>query len=587
MKLNKTLYTLAAVALTFSATSCKDFLDTMPDTRVELNTVEKARMLLVDSYPAVNPALVGEFTSDNIEDNNTQDASGNRFNLSYYGREDDEIFAFEQVLSASDNDTPSGLWSGYYGAIAGANATLDALEKLEQRIANGETLDDAAKIPAIRGEALLIRAFSHYMLANIFCEQYRGPELSKALLGLHYITKPETTVKPHYKRADLAATYDMIRKDLEEGLPLIDNAIYSIPKYHFNKAAAHSFAARFYLTTREYKKVVEHCNTAFGGEGVDASAYMSDFWAHPGDFFYASDMGLYAQGMDKARNFMLIPTYSVAIRHLSGSHRYSCTRDAKRATVQGPGPTWQNFKYRNSQTNETFSMHPAFNGLCGVNGKAQYGTIFYGNLNEQFEITNKVAQTGYAHCTRAEFTGEETLLMRAEAKLFLGDKNGAIADLNIWEKARRNTPNVAGNEDKFDDLTEAQIIKFYVTRDPGYGIVKPIHIDEVYPCDYSVSDDMLPILQCIQHFRRIEFVHTGVRFFDLKRYGIEWSHKIGAENRIETMSLFDPRRAIQIPSEIQAAGHQPNPVAYDRAMQESFSAVSYKPAQGNDSENMN
>lgn len=98
---------------------------------------------------------------------------------------------------------------------------------------------------------------------------------------------------------------------------------------------------------------------------------------------------------------------------------------------------------------------------------------------------------------------------------------------------------------------------------------------------------MLPVLQCIQHFRRIEFVHMGVRFFDLKRYGIEWSHKIGAANRIETMSLFDPRRAIQIPSEVQAAGHQPNPVAFDRALQESFSSVSYKPAQGNNSESMN
>ena len=558
MRLNKILYTCAALAAVVSLSSCKDFLDTMPDTRVELTSVEKARMLLVDSYPAYNPTVVGELTSDNMEDNNTADSKGTRFNLKPYDRADDELFAFEQVMSNSSSDYPSGLWNGYYGSIAGANAALECLDKLQERVKAGETVEDANLIPAVRAEALMIRAYSNFMLANIFCMPYRGPELSKAEQGLPYPIKPETTVKPHYDRLNLAELYDRIQADIDEALPLIDNSIYTVPKYHFNQQAAYAFAARFYLWKRDYKKVLEYCNRAFGGEGANVEQYMSDIWANAGDFYYISDFGLYYLGTDKLRNFLITATYSQAWRHYVGGLRYAVNRDAKRSTIQGPGPTWDGFSFRNSQTGETFSMHPAFNGTCGLNGKSQYGSYFAGNACEQFEYTNKIAGIGYTHVTRGELTGEETLLMRAEAKLFLGDKAGAIADLAIWEKARRDCPGAVGHEDTFKELTEAVINRFYIDRDPGFGIAKPIHIDEVYPCDYALTADMMGVMQCIQHFRRIESVHTGMRFFDLKRLGIEWSHKIGPENRIETMTLFDPRRAIQIPNEVVAAGFEPN-----------------------------
>lgn len=569
---------IAAGALALSTSSCKDFLDTMPDSRVELNSVEKARMLLIDAYPSYNPMVVGEFTSDNMEDNNTQDSNGVRFNLPSYDRTDDEVFAFEDVKSGTGSDTPSGLWQGYYGTIANANAALECLDGLQARVDAGETIEDADKIPAVRAEALMLRAYGHFMLVNIFCEAYRGPELSKNIQGIPYPTKPETTVKPHYDRLDLATVYELIEKDIDEALPMISNSIYTVPKYHFNLQAAYAFAARFYLWKRDYKKVLEYCNRAFGGEGADVSQYMSDIWANASDFYYISDFGLYYTGTDKARNLLIVPTYSQGWRRYIDGRRYGVTRQARRATIQGPGPTWEQFQFRNSKTGEKFSMHPAFNGTCGINGESQYGSYFAGTCCEQFEYTNKVAGIGYTHMTRGELTGEEVILMRAEAKLFLGDKQGAIDDLCVWEAARRNTPQAIGYESLWRDLTETSIRNFYEAKDPGYGIVKPIHIDEVYPCDYTVTADILPILQCIQHFRRIEMIHTGMRFFDLKRYGIEWSHKIGKEGRIETMTLWDHRRAIQIPAEVIAAGFEPN-VRADAQNVASGNIVIYKPAE--------
>ncbi len=560
MRLNKLIYTaLVGAGLGLALTSCSDFLDKTPDTRVELNTVEKARMKLCDAYPAYNPALTLELMSDNMEDCNTASSTGVRFNLPAYDRTDDEAFAFEEVKSGSGNDTPSGIWSGYYGAIASANAAIECLENLQAKIDNGVDVADAENLPAVMAEAKMLRAYCMFMLVNTFCEQYRGPELSEAIVGLPYPTSPETVVKPHYDRPSLAYDYEMMEKDITEALPNIDNTIYEIPRYHFNMQAAYTFAARFYLWKRDYKKVLEYTNRAFGGENVDPTQYITDIWAHIGDFYYISDFGKYIQGVDKGRNFLLIATYSTAFRHYTGGRRYHVIRDALRSTLKGPGPQWSSFNWRDSSTGETFSMHPGFNGCCGINSKSQYGSYYAGNNSEQFEYTNKIAGIGYAHVTRSEITGEECLLMRAEAKLFLGDVQGAIDDLAKWEIPKRSAPSAVGSENRFKELTLALINEFYTNYRSRYGIAKDINIDQVTPsAEYSVTADIEPVLQCIQHFRRIEQVHTGFRFFDLKRYGIEWSHKIGTENRIETMSLFDPRRAVQIPSEIQAAGFEAN-----------------------------
>lgn len=555
MKAKKLIYTLS-MAFALGLTSCgSDFLDTPTDSRVELNSTEKLRMLLVSSYPMNNYGWPCELMSDNMEDNNAPDDDGLRYNLSPYDRGDDEMFRWEVCVSNTDSDSPSAIWESHYHAIAGANAVLEVLDKWESE---GKKLDSTQR--AIRGEALMIRSYCHFMLAQVFCHPYRGDAANETLLGIPYITKPETTVKPDYNRGTLKETYDNIRADLEAGLPLIDNGLYEIPKYHFNKTAADAYAARFYLFTREYDKCLQHCNAAFGGADVDPRSLLTTFFQHVGDFYYASDMGKFKQGSDKPNNFMLIATYSIAMRHIASGCRYAVIRDALNATIHGSSPSWSSFKWKLSNgKGGTFTMHPCFNGACGSNGKSEYGSVFFGNIPEQFEITDKIAGIGYAHLTRSEFNAEEVLLTRAEAKLFLGDINGALADIQIWENNRRQCPSAEGDEDRFVDLSIENIRKFYVDKDPGYGIAKTINIDQICPSNWSVSSpDEIAMLQCIQHFRRIEMIHTGMRWFDIKRFGLEFDRKIGKDG-FDHLGIFDERKAIQIPAEIAAAGMQKNP----------------------------
>lgn len=563
----KSIILASAVLVSMGLTACvDDFLDTMPDNRVELTSVESLRMLMNTAYPSGNYAIVCELSTDNMVDNNAPDKDNTRYNLAAYDRGDDEQFAWEDVKSNTSTDSPSYVWEAYWMSIASCNAVLEKVKEFEAM--PKEQLADVAgyeNLQAIKGEALVLRAYNHFILANIFCEAYRGPELSKNVLGIPYMTKPETTVKPHYDRGNLADVYDKIEADLTAGLPLLNNGLYEIPKYHFNTQAANAFAARFYLFKRDYKKAVEYADEAFAG--TDPAQYMSDIWQNLGNFYYISDFGKFMNAVTKPRNFMLLATYSIAFRRFSGGQRYACNREAKRATLQGPAPTWEGFRYRSSKGDgESFSMNPCFNGACGSNGKSDYGTYFAGIMNEQFEIKDKIAQTGYAHITRSEFNGEETLLTRAEAKLFLGDVAGCIADLKIWEEARHGSPSHLASGNDYTELTEASIRDFYSSDERAsnnkknpFGIVIPFHIDEVCPsAEYSVTDNIEPILQCVQHFRRIETIHTGWRWFDIKRFGFEITHKIG-KDRVERLTMLDPRKAIQIPTEVISAGFEANP----------------------------
>ncbi len=551
-----------AVAL-IGLSSCKDFLDKVPDTRVYLVNLDQLQQLLVTGYMDSNYALVGELSSDNVIDNNSPSDEGVRYNLSFYSQADEQVYAWEDVdLDITNSDTPSGVWNGCYGAIACANAVLEKAAEFEETgMIGGEemTAADRERLNAIKGEAYMIRAYHHFILAQIFCMPWRGETLSLQYPGIPYATDPETELDPKYDRGNLVETYSNIEEDLQLGLKYITETFYEVPKYHFNVASSNSFAARFYLIKRDYEKVVQYATAAF--KGTDPATMLNDGWWQE-DFYYISDIGRYFTSIERPGNFQLFSSYSTWWRRFLG-YRFTCNRDAKRGTIQGPGPSWDKCRYKNQVTKETFAMMPCFNGVCGSAGGSEYGAYFAGNCFEQFEYTDKISGIGYCHEIRPEFTVEETLLMRAEANLFLGNIDAAFDDLYIWN--HEHLSEKESDNYNMTELTKEQIEKFYSyydnpsRKDPGYNIVMKFHIDEVCPSDqYHMTPEIEPYMQCVQHFRRIQLVHMGNRWFDIKRYGFSITHKMGI-NRVITLEVNDPRYAIQIPNEVIGAGLEPNP----------------------------
>ena len=73
------------------------------------------------------------------------------------------------------------------------------------------------------------------------------------------------------------------------------------------------------------------------------------------------------------------------------------------------------------------------------------------------------------------------------------------------------------------------------------------------------------MLQCVLAFHRIETLHFGNRWFDIKRYGIEIPRRVlnSAGRPVAKVGTVltkdDLRRAFQIPLLVRDAGMQANP----------------------------
>ena len=557
MKLSKyKLIIWAMVSMAF--TSCGDFLDHLPDERVDNLNEDQVVKLLSTAYTGGNYGWICEISSDNVIDINTPyyatQSNGDEirvyYNLNSYGREDDEAFRFEPVKSSTNSDSPTSVWDGCYGAIATANHAIEHLNRLKAE--NGGEM--TASMRAAYGEAYLCRSFHHFILVNVFSQAWKNVEASKADVGVPYIDWVNSELIMSAPRGTVADTYAKIEEDLERGLELVSDINYEYPKWHFNVNAAHAYAARFYLYKRDYAKVIEHANAVLGTDRTLLPQMLMDYSKFD-DCTRSTDYAEIWQGPDQNNNLMLISTYSTQWRRSIGN-RYAYAGRAMRDIQNHVGPNWR------------WYMMPA----AGVSG----GTFWDGNsdhgyasarIAERFQYSDKVAGIGYAHIIRREFTATELLLERAEAYL-LGNKDvdNCVADLIAYEESRQS---FSPENKKFYTSNNAltplthNIIKSYYTYDERVdedkqnpNVCKSWDFTQNMSADFVVPKDLELYMNCINDMRRYETAYGGHRFFDMKRWGMEWSHTYGDANTQITITLKwdDPRRAIEAPQDVLAAG---------------------------------
>ena len=522
---------ISVVVLTLMFTGCKDFLDKNPDMRATIDSKEKVQLLLVSAYQDCNYGMMCELSSDNMIDNNTPDEQGLIHNEESFDRSDDECFAWEPIISSQAQDSPYSVWNGCYFGIATANNALEAIAKLES-----QGIDMSAE----KAEAKLVRAYYHFVLANVFCMPYRDDELSKQNMGMYYMEKPETVVKANYNRGNLTELYDNIQRDIEEALPYVSDKYYSVPKYHFNEKAAYAFAARFYLFRRNWTRVLECANRVLGTDDAATALQLvnSDYIRNTSSDI-ESELNYWIDASQNS-NLLIIPVMSYSGLRYASYLRYGWNRDARSCMITNGGPCW-------SGEFPGFTIWQVRNGTFGSLISKCYW---------KWNITNKVQGIGYMYNFRREFTTNETLLCRAEAKIFLNDIEGAVSDMNLWAKS------YDAGKGEMQVLAADRIRSFFASgRNTQY--VPTLHNEDISP-DFVVTDEQRPFVHCVLHFRRIETIHDGMRWFDIKRYGIEVTHLLGNETSYPTEKFLkwdDDRRAIQIPQDVivSNSGIEANP----------------------------
>ncbi len=544
--LRKGLVCCGIAAALLSFTSCDSELDEVPDNRTEIDTPEKVQLLLTSGYPQAVPAVICELSGDNYVDNNVVKPGVHR---SPYKDFHAEAYAWKDIenYSTGDDDTPYQVWEAYYQGIAVCNHAIDAMQKMSSNPATDTNLSHSW------GEAHLLRAYLHFVLVNVFAETYKDASQSSVDMGIPYVTKPETTVNVDYSasefRHSVKETYDLIEKDMLEGINLVDDSKYKVPAYHFNKNAANAFAARFYLYKRDYDKVIQYADAALGS---NASTSMRK-WASINTNTIHTMLNSY-NDEKAACNYLMQTAYSLqdrllsAIRFVINDGNVEEKVKSSKAAIYGDGPTWTN-------------RLPAYDGKIYRYGENDDGSWLF-RVYEYFEYDDKIAGIGWVHMIYQPFTAEETLLCRAEAKLYKGDQAGAIADLNTWNESKLvSTP-----------LTLALIKKFYDSSKTPAQIELDDYLSELHPGEISpefkvLTGDDLSVLYCVLHFRRVETMFEGLRWFDIKRYGITVRHVFrgptDGNSTVDVLKWNDPRRVLQIPKNVTNAGYP----STDRATQ--------------------
>lgn len=542
------------IALVSSFASCSDFLDQLPDERTELDSEDKITQLLMTSYPIASYSWVCELSSDNLIDNQAPHMPSGPWDkqvLSYYNysafdRMDDELYRFDPANSAtySSSDSPGEIWEYYYNSIASANAALEAIDNLAAK--NNGTLSNTLK--AAKAEAQLIRAYCHFILVNVFSQAYKDEEASKSDVGVPYVTDRETTLRKSYERGNVTDTYKKIGEDLEAGLANVTDKYYKAPKYHFNTNAAHAFAARYYLYKRDYQKVIEHANYVLGTDSASAGKMMMNYAA----FANCSSSDDYANAWhhpDRNNNLMLLTTYSLYDRRCFG-YRYSLAGPVAREVLMiHNSPLWSGYY---------LSPIGIVGGFAWSSSSADYG-FFTTKVGEHFEYTNKLAGIGYVHTIVRAFTANDLLLERAEANIMLGNIEAAQNDLRWYWNCSIDNFSEADKQAYYDAgyikyLTN-DIFSSYFANSENINCFKDWSFTQKnVSSSFVVPQDRVKYMNCLNDFRRFENCNEGLRYFDLKRWGIEWVHTVGNNATDYVMEGVDDRRAIEVPWETLSAG---------------------------------
>lgn len=488
---------ITAVVAGVSLVGCSSFLEENPDQRTTLDSSEKIKELLVFAYPQKNNIYSLETMTDNVGDSKrTQDTKVE--NVAYYSWEDEKQEA---------TDSPAEYWEAAYGAIAQANQALEAIEKIKTTTSK-ETYD------GIKGEALLTRAYAHWMLAMTFCETY-DPNTASSKLGIPYVDEVEDVLIKEYKRGTLEEVYTKIEADLEEGIPLIkgDN-FYKSPKYHFTKDAAHAFAARFYAFKADWDKVMTYTN------------FLGDWPSNLRDYNKkvaggnAQVMVAFADVKEPA-NLLIAGTNSVLMRGYR-ENRFGYTRNEVNQTIWSRAynpfnKDWQHL-------------------LLSANGELVYMARFY----EYFVYTNQSAGIGHPYYNIPLLTTDEAYLYRIEATIMTGEYDKAAQMIGFLAK---NKTTGGGDHTK---ITSATLLNAVQTADE-------------YQPFYNLDDTQRRLIKYLAEVRRVEFMQLSNRWYDIKRYNLEVKHEYLIEGKTEVLTANDLRKAIQLPQSALGAGLTPNP----------------------------
>lgn len=481
----KTRYLYIAAVALLAGTSCSKYLEQAPDQRAVLNTPEKVSELLVSAYPNASYFTFTEAMSDNAMDVSTTGVQDAKNADSYFWKD----------VTSTAQDGPIWYWNACYSAIAAANQALEVCNNAS----------NPQSYSAQKGEALVARAYAHFMLVCLYSKAY-DPATAGQDPGIPYVTEPEKVVIKQYDRKTVAYVYEMIEKDLKEGIPLLNDK-FAVPAYHFTRRAAHAFAARFYLWKRDYDKVIEEANLAFPAN--DFAANVRPWLNYSSGTVTTTDLQNFYTNATNPGNLLLaeaVSSYGVYYYR----YQYAMNQDRCIQIISPFGTRWTGLKMYS--TSSTFYFVMKYLGY--------------------FKRSSINANTGVYYTMMPLLTTEETLLNRAEAAINKELYSDALNDINSLIKTR-----IVNYNTTIHLITDAFLMNYYAAKTTNKKDAYRMALLDV---------------------KRAEFVQEGMRWMDILRLKMPVTH-ITTKGEVFELAADDKRKLIQLPEEVSLSGVPSNP----------------------------
>jgi len=224
--------TLNLILVSVILHGCKKFLDIKPDKSLTtINNLEDLQSLLDNTSLTMTTNLQDIISDDYYLPTET-------FNTLKSDARDAYIWdpASNGILN----------WKYNYQTIRVCNVVLSELKNL-----NSNNLDN---FNSIKGQALMKRAFSFFLLSQIFAPPLT--DSTKELLSIPLRLLPD--IEKNYPRSTVAETYEQIIKDLKEAIQLLPS--YGETMNRPDKANTSALLARVFLSIRDYQNALIYSN---------------------------------------------------------------------------------------------------------------------------------------------------------------------------------------------------------------------------------------------------------------------------------------------------------------------------------------
>lgn len=245
-KINVLVISFTAAIALWGFSACEKFLDIKPAGVVMPNTPHDFRALLTRAYQS-HPTDLAKLVLRSDE-----------ANVNFEGENASYRSSYEELYTWTDNGSPSTLtpqWQGYYYNIYVANHLINLFASLEEVPAESKQLF---------GEAYLLRAYSYFLLANIYGQPYSDATRSSLCVPLMLDNEVETI----REKSSLEAVYKQITQDIDASFNYLQIDKWDTPahRYRFSKDAARAFACRVALYKGEWAKAIEYGKPLLAGQ---------------------------------------------------------------------------------------------------------------------------------------------------------------------------------------------------------------------------------------------------------------------------------------------------------------------------------